>query len=793
MAEAVHMKPYTNMTAGPRSARAVHLRHLRNLRLPRSRDRGQVLLIAVIILFAVATLAALFIGLLGANIVQVTRYADVSSLRQVAEAGLRLANHDLVYGTHGADWQPSSASFQSGRGLVQVKVSYGPTPSNVQSRYLLISATATFPDDPFASYTILTIKPLLLTDYARCITDYHELRQPAALGVTGLEAVGQVRTGYTSTISGPIFSNTDLIWYGNSQVNLSTSNDYLPSDFYGTGASVSWGQNTMLRDDRIEVAGQMRSGAYLGTNLAANDAALAAQPLKLTLDQYSRSLTLATNAFRPDPNAKSPINENYEYGNGFVDVGPAPAYSPVATNAWHVLADLPTYSSSLPLTAPLPGGAYSVPRIHPPRMDAVEPDLNTNRYLTLTRDSGPWLPNTANTAYYNPGAGGWGWVYGGGLYIDNTNDLQYVDGLGHHDLEKLRQDWLFGLTPEGTATPGRTGNTPDWWDQTGRYYAPPGVEIVLHGEATCPYIEITRHLGDNSANSGASCVWLDPTGAAIPAGTAYTYQPIGTMCHPLGGNGLPPIGVDQNGSATFPFPPNGVIYAEGNVRIRGVMPPNRHPTANSPYYGSDYNPANQWGRTRKYDLQVVSGGTIYIEGDLLTPVGAKLYQAQYGTLGTTPQQLLSWDSYFGTRLALIAHDSVCLNTTALHPRPANLYLRDSKGNYTKDTFNDSQPVYPSPDPGFPPYMFFAGPQDAASNASPADGPLPNGYFPTSPQSITFNYNNVRLATNLAQGLTPSTLQLLIGHSAWYCKGGGTAAPPPFPVPSWPTWNRPRYG
>jgi len=58
-------------------------------------------------------------------------------------------------------------------------------PGDIQRRYLLISVTASMPDNPFASYTILGVAPLMLTDYARSITDIDELRQPAALGVTG--------------------------------------------------------------------------------------------------------------------------------------------------------------------------------------------------------------------------------------------------------------------------------------------------------------------------------------------------------------------------------------------------------------------------------------------------------------------------------------------------------------------------------------------------------------------------------------------------------------------------------
>ncbi len=92
---------------------------------------------------------------------------------------------------------------------------------------------------------------------------------------------------------------------------------------------------------------------------------------------------------------------------------------------------------------------------------------------------------------------------------------------------------------------------------------------------------------------------------------------------------------------------------------------------------SDFTSAGGSSWARKYDLQIVSGGTIYIEGDLLSPASAKLYTS---SLGATPTaaQVMAWDQLNGSRVALIAHDSVCLNTTALNPRPANLYVKDDE-------------------------------------------------------------------------------------------------------------------
>ncbi len=736
-----------------------------NLR-PRARgwakSRGQVLLVAVLILFGIATLSALFVGILGTHMARVMRTSDVSDLRAIAEGGLAQANHALLYSVNGADWRPDTRPVQVGRGQCQLRVSYGPTPGDLQSRYLLVSATATFPDDPFSSYTILGVKPLMLTDYARCITDLHELRQAATLGVSGVEGDGLPRDDYKFLVRGPIFSNTDLVWYGPSIVNLYTSASAVP--LTGGKTLADFG---VLRDDRIEVAGSMHTprdgnGGFLDL----------ANPVSLNVNDITYAGNVFTSGGLP----------------GFPDMT---SNSPVA-NSWRVLADTTQF------------GGYSVPRIRPPRMDAVEPDLNTNRYYTLTRDSGPWVLDTINNSpTYNtlvdPGQWGWGWAYGGGIYLDNTSDIQYPIS-GGHDLDNLRQNWVQGAA--GSGKDGRTaGNTADWWDQSGRYYAPPGAEIILHGEAACPYIEIIRddlQTYTDTNKVSTKYYWKRPVTdsnghtvgeAPIDPGQTYPYAPpLPTMCHPSA-NGHPTIGITGN-RAVFPFPPNGVLYAEGNVRVRGVMPPTRNATANMPYLPhpnpsnlNDFSSAGTSSWARKYDLQIVSGGTIYIEGDILSPVSAKLYPSN---LENDPVGKMNWDQLCGSRVALIAHDSVCLNTTALNPRPANLTVKDAGGNL----FNDGQTLYPDVSKNVVPSdMLFHGPTDATTNldTSAAPGPLPDGGYPTTPANIDFVYDNVRLATAwylagvspnpaLLNDLRSMNLNLLMGHSAWYTSGN--AAPPP---------------
>ncbi len=703
-----------------------------------SAQRGQALIVAVLVLFAVATLAALFTAIISSQVAQTGRHADMVQLRNVAEAGLRWANDQLSYSSDGADWRPSQQTYGTGGGEVTIDISYGPSPTQLQSRFMRIVASAVFPDNPFLRHTILALKPLLLTDYARFITDRYETNEPAALGVAGVEMGGKPRdTGngapYVFQITGPIRSNTDLAFYGNSQISLFTHN-------YSAMAA-TWQLLGMLRDDTIEVSGQMYSkdSSTNTTTGTTTGAVTNLSRLSLYIDN-----TLRTDDVFNVRSTNPSIADETDYQNGYPDAYRADGITPVP-NTWRVLANLPDYKVAL-TTNPLKPNYLAPPRIRPPLIDSTDPDLQTNRYLALTRDSGDWLLSpVAGTQYFmNTGRYGWGWTNrNGGIYIDNTADIQYPNSDGTHDLEMLRQDWVGSVGAHQTSVPpvppgdqrgsattsvGSPPNGPaDWWDNTGRYYSPPGVEIILHGDATCPWIEMIRDDAKpmdptvsvvNWSAPATYFFWQKSQGGGIPASTTATanpYRGTGSTCKaPL----MNPKPMAYGNWAAMPFPPNGVIYAEGNVRIRGIMPPARYePTT---YVDFDrYTPSN--GSPRRFDLQVVSGGTIYIEGDLLTPGpdGASLQRInKYGA--TDKMSTLQLDRLWGSRIALLARDYVCLNTTALLPRPADTLpwpsnlppptttpmgqpkvVTSTSGSTTTSTtttywYNDAQPLYPDP-------------------------------------------------------------------------------------------------
>jgi hypothetical protein len=432
----------------------------------------------------------------------------------------------------------------------------------------------------------------------------------------------------------------------------------------------------------------------------------------------------------------------------------------------------------------------------------------------------------------NTGRYGWGWTNrNGGIYIDNTADIQYPNSDGTHDLEMLRQNWVGSVGAHQTSVPpvppgdqrgsgttsvGSPPNGPaDWWDNTGRYYSPPGVEIILHGDATCPWIEMIRDDAKQMYPS-TPVNWADPTtyffwwrsqGTAIPASTtaANSYSGLGGACKaPL----MNPKPMAYGNWAAMPFPPNGVIYAEGNVRIRGIMPPARYePTT---YVDFDrYTPSN--GSPRRFDLQVVSGGTIYIEGDLLTPGpdGASLTRInKYGA--TDKMSTLQLDRLWGSRIALLARDYVCLNTTALLPRPVDTLpwpsnlpaptttpmgqpkvMTSTSGSTTTATtywYNDAQPIYPNllstTITTYPVSQYTRFPLWQGLYVSDAPTQVYEGTtaFATTPASALLRYNNVRIQVPDLKG-NITDLCLFLGHAGWYVPvtdhtipGDGVATP-----------------
>lgn len=192
------------------------------------------------------------------------------------------------------------------------------------------------------------------------------------------------------------------------------------------------------------------------------------------------------------------------------------------------------------------GFARNIRRLDPPLVDLEDPSTGQVRYRQLTADSGEWAKlgsRTVNSARYG---------YGRGLYIDNRRDVQEEGSSIFGGRNTLASEWTH---------PDRQRN----WK--GAYYVPPGAVLRVTPDGNNGSIYITR---TDITRSGQKYTWhsYDPVNKVLTAEPGYgpTYR--------------------------FDYPENGVVFAEGNIRITGVVKAGRQ-------------------------LTIVSNENIYIEGNII--------------------------------------------------------------------------------------------------------------------------------------------------------------------------------
>lgn len=502
-------------------------------------QRGQTLIVAVVVMFVMMFMGALFVAIIGRNIENAARMGRVTDAQYFAEAGVQYADHQLTYSEEGADWRPvptnlppdqcrdpdyqwlrpyavtesttmspcgtpvagpsggySRVLFENGRALI--RVTYDPRPYNPNdpesgplSRFIKMETIGRVgridPNDP----TMLTraatglrrelvaYKAIGITDYLRFITNRDN--RAGALVELGVPQgiVGHDASGNALPVR--------LIWGSTTDGAPVRVNGNIR--WYGTVDLTLNPQN----GDRLEVAGDILLAP--GAQVTVNNNAL--------LPSNSTSFTTYGGVVR----------------DGRMGVG-------------------------------VDGGGRSITRIEPPIIDLPDPATNVNRYWSMTRNAG------ALVAGRNSGLFG----FGRGIYINNRADV-------------LREPGLFGgPTPRSEYL--RHVDSRNW---QGPYFVPPGAIIRLN-----PFgftIQLTRGR------------WRAPNGAPTNAITMVcAYLPDGRLSQDLLDPSLNKAAV----GLPFVTPFSGVIYAEGNVRIRGIIPSGKQ-------------------------LTVVSGGSIFIEGNLMKP------------------------------------------------------------------------------------------------------------------------------------------------------------------------------
>ena len=267
-----------------------------------------------------------------------------------------------------------------------------------------------------------------------------------------------------------------------------------------------------------------------------------------------------------------------------------------------------------------------VKRIEPPLVDQPDPTNTTTRYKVLTLNSGMRRRPSSGGRSVNLGQLGWG----RGVYINNPSDKQD------------ESETLFGgITNRADWTQPGNMMTSNW---KGPYYVPPAATIILRPddyETVNNQKQYDFTITRDDAPGGRSAVWYDAGGNPRPDWGATVRMPypdaekgrLVSWQEPMAG-GMGKVDMHLDG--------NGVIYAEGNIRIRGMLPEGMR-------------------------LTVVSNQNIYIDGNVL-----KYRDPNKSINATDPYR--GADSTGG--IALLARKNVVLNTTQLFAPLTNIGADD---------------------------------------------------------------------------------------------------------------------
>ncbi len=596
-------------------------------RRPRYASRGQALIMAVLLMFMLAGLGGVFIAMLNLALVQTARGVERAKLEDIAQAGMNEAQQQLRYSSDGADWRPNPGPDLQNRGWIfhdggfyKIRLTYGRTTP--------INANDPFLDNPLDRYLKIDVEASLA------------LKNPPSMADLTDPALEDYQKGYLMprrylsrkiTAYVPIALTDYLLWVTNltAPAEPAVLGPDVPLHDFAASTLTTVTQNPQSLDDiaindpvnctnvnvkyrsiydgPIRVDGPLEIGdalIYTTRDRANNDYGKRFLVRRDDLFEVLGKLSRYEGASACNPRLivngqNAPIDSLPQPGAGVVTqtcFDPAYAASS-ATLLPLVVSYLQTHDNNALLQT-----------LQPPRLDQPEPATGIDRYRALTRDSG-----YENASAINTGLIGWG----EGVYITNREHLQHPGNQA-----ALRAEWL-------------TGSGECWQHNV---YQPreagKAVELVLHdwGYAgnTAPSIELIANDNILYTESGT------PTNHVV-----------------------------------MPYPRNGVIFAEGNLTVKGNLPTSKACNVDgTPLLVGSVQAPGGWepnDRTisyyvspmnRRFDLTIVSGGTIYIEGNLLTP-------ASRLEMVTGMPNPVRRGSEYDSKLGLLARDNVCLNPTRL--------------------------------------------------------------------------------------------------------------------------------
>ena len=653
----------------------------------RRSQQGQTLIIALLILGVLLILGAVFAGLLSRTIKGTTLSRTRGQSNDFAESGIRFAHSQLVNSELGADWRgqpevivesspnftrdpdiyylrPASpvyitpatnrvdkggpdglgpyfrATYRGGRALIRVRYAAGDesnfsaqaegylkTPGMAHN-FLVIESVGrqgdVNPNDPslagnrgavqyvnFASQAamvaeiarmreydskeitgrkLIAFAQIGLIDYARFITNKHRIAQPLEIGMS-IDSGARYREDISVDPNG-----------------------------VAVNAPVGHGRIANVPDFGLGGPSATASAVWFGGSLRANTDIKFVGNTTFSLNKSLGEVILASGSIFAENGATVSINKS-EWNpvtSSWLNTNPTPvldSYSNLFSTLGGIFRDGQAGTDNNQDARNV--GYFTAPSILGSGEGGNASAIS--RYVRMTRDSGRIQGGAAFSGQFG---------HGEGVYVDNFSDFQTpVDEEGRRvagGSASLVQDWL---NPYGDGVTFRSG-----WH--GPFYIPVGAMVHFDKDG---FIVSRNAFPDQNVNERT---WRNPDGTDTGL-TANRYRiGYGTdlQLHVVN-QATAGIGASINGTLTpaqYMNGPvfNGVMYFEGNVRVRGVIPTD-------------------------VQITLVSGRTVYIEGSLLKGVQAN------DVTSATPAVLTNGRLNRASKsaLMLMAKDYVALNPT----------------------------------------------------------------------------------------------------------------------------------
>lgn len=627
---------------------------------------GQALLVAVLLMMAILLVGILFVALVTYNQSQSARHEDALVAQAVAEGGIRYATHMLENSPDGIDWRPPAPPAMYTDGTVDDGF-WGPdgvqdtewdyyTDMEMSRGWAAIIDNSTDPGSyvrgpGFTRYPDPR-NPSDVTDdeMPRIMGQgqgYFLLRvsyAPPGEGQVGTDTDWHIRIESIGRVEGtqvfrrlvaykplPLFNYARFVHNSTGHDRPAYLGIYPHIDMNNDGranSAIDFLETSI--DGPVKVNGRLLVAGAQGSttfNVRHN--------LSPAADQYYR------NDFIEATGGIARLGGHADNEPAYVDINDGEAGEPLAYSGG-AEGDFTTVQVQTVDGTPEVRYASFAAETEMPTLTLGEGTTNFDRYRKLTRGTGDLVdisPDPASSEFVNNGH----WGFGAGIYIDNYTDIQY-----DHDINALLADWQ---RPASATSPPT--DTDSGWNALYTTYSPPAVRIEFFPDGMgglTPVANPADVTGPDQIwwpDHPDQIWWPDPVpdrpGIRI---TRYDGQHWRTETGE--DSGLNVRAFDYPASwldGTDDAERHPLIVAEGNIRVSGQLPPAM---------------IDAGAVRRIYDMVIVSGGTIYIDGQLLVP-------NDYLTDPVTGERL-TIDDEFNTKVALLARDSVCLNATQIVPQ-----------------------------------------------------------------------------------------------------------------------------